>query len=337
MAARPLQASVEDEHDDRESQHMSKDDHRPDHPPQPEFEPLEPDLTPKRVMTKPEQKPELDKPKIPKSALEAFIQENPLSLGDDTISSLEEILNDVTPQKIDDLDVEGKPVKAEPTEFPPSDTELPVVHQLDDKLRAVLNSLENRVSKIEIISSNQSHSEADSSVAKPCDKCGVHDDEFVYITIPIPRLKRIFKGIPVLAFILICLAWYFSECILCDYYCHPTVAEACNGYCLMPDAPRFPFTIPIMLWRWSHLSLVFDPLFTILLAFVRLTAQFLGLWDGFVDSPQPWAFGNMGVRGQPSEYPTMHVQTAPQMKVQGGGQEHPDWDDLYRMENDVVL
>jgi hypothetical protein len=338
MAERPLQASVEDEHHDGEPHHMSKDDH----PPQLEFESIEPNLTPKRVVTKPEQKSEFVK--VPKSALEAFIQENPLSMGDDTISSLEEIINDVTPQKIDDLDVEKKPVKAEPMELPaPSDTDLPILNRLNDKIRhmisnthetkAGLSSLENRISKIEFISSNQSHSETGSS--KPCDKCGVHDDEFVYITIPIPRSlrsKRVFKRVQVstvLAFGFVFLAWYLSECILCDYYCHPTFAEVCNGYCLMPDAPRFPFTIPIMLWRWSHLSHVFGPLFTVLVAFARLIAQFLGLWDGFVDSPEP--FGNMGVRGQPPEYPT---QAAPQMKVQP---EHPDWDRLYRMEDDVVL
>lgn len=45
--------------------------------------------------------------------------------------------------------------------------------------------------------------------------------------------------------------------------------------------------IPTMFWRWSHLSSFLTPVITVLVAFFKLVAQLLGLWDGYVDEGPP--------------------------------------------------
>ena len=85
---------------------------------------------------------------------------------------------------------------------------------------------------------------------------------------------------------LVSLSWYIIECSMCEAYSHPIFSDTCDGYCLQPDAPVFPFVTVTMLWRWSHLSPLLGPLITIGVAFFRLVAQLLGLWDGYVDEPQ---------------------------------------------------
>lgn len=93
--------------------------------------------------------------------------------------------------------------------------------------------------------------------------------------------------------ILIALGWYFSESTMCDYYCHPIVESTCEGNCLLPDAPRFPYVIPTMTWRWLHLSDILIPLWAIIIAFFRLFTQLLGLSDGYVDD-EPLALNLTG-------------------------------------------
>ena len=68
-----------------------------------------------------------------------------------------------------------------------------------------------------------------------------------------------------------------------------------------------PYVVPTMLWRWSHLSIVLTPVWTIIIALVRFTAQLLGLWDGFVDVP---LWGDAGVHN-------VHVRGAWDQKVSG--------------------
>ncbi|BCS22447.1 uncharacterized protein APUU_30672A [Aspergillus puulaauensis] len=93
--------------------------------------------------------------------------------------------------------------------------------------------------------------------------------------------------------IIIALGWYFSESTMCDYYCHPLVESTCEGNCLLPDAPRFPYVIPTMTWRWLHLSDILVPLWAIIIAFFRLFTQLLGLSDGYVDD-EPLALNLTG-------------------------------------------
>lgn len=43
--------------------------------------------------------------------------------------------------------------------------------------------------------------------------------------------------------------WHIVENLLCFQYCHPMYADTMEGYGVDPDAPRYPFVIPTMLFR----------------------------------------------------------------------------------------
>jgi hypothetical protein len=45
------------------------------------------------------------------------------------------------------------------------------------------------------------------------------------------------------------LLWYILENFLCYHYCHPLYADFMKGYGVNPDAPRYPFVIPTLLFR----------------------------------------------------------------------------------------
>lgn len=45
------------------------------------------------------------------------------------------------------------------------------------------------------------------------------------------------------------LLWYLLENFLCYHYCHPLYAEFMTGYGVNPDAPRYPFVVPTLLFR----------------------------------------------------------------------------------------
>ncbi|KAL1987905.1 hypothetical protein VTN96DRAFT_1889 [Rasamsonia emersonii] len=291
----------------------------PDKKPETEPKPQpKPETKPEVKTEKP--KPELVKPKLPKSALEMVIEDakvngNPLVLGDDTINSLQEILdgedkhaspgseseNAVAESKresddavagIDATDSELAQHQTETeTQRQPAEKDTESLDRMNSKLQSLIHSIHDARTGLDGLEQHISPGgNADSKQREGhCETCGAHDDGRVYVSIPLPRLWRrdpvsqrihlTYQGWGLLSVII----WYISESTMCDYYCHPTVAEVCDGYCLRPDAPRFPFTIPTMLWRWSHLSVILSPLWTIVVALFRLLAQLLGLWDGYVD------------------------------------------------------
>lgn len=257
---------------------------------------------------KPEVKSSPFRPQLPKSALQAVIEDaklngNPLVLGDDTINSLQDLmLNDNMSPRIPKRESEEvtlselKALESDLGQLPSTDKDTKSLDQLNSRLQTIihsihdartgLNGLEEQISPESVVLSKPANNTF-------CEKCENHQhqhgDGRVYLAIPLPRLWQrepisgrlhpTYLGWALLVFI----SWYIAECTMCDYYCHPTVAEVCDGYCLRPDAPKFPFTMPTMLWRWSHLSVILSPILTILVAFVRLLAQLLGLWDGYVD------------------------------------------------------
>lgn len=252
-------------------------------------------------------KPELVKPKLPKSALETFIEDarsngNPLSLGDDTIASLEGLMestDDKLPTRFTKMEEESeKDLDAVNEDTAPKQSSDKYMNSLDrvrSKLQSIIHSIQDTRSGLTVIehailpeTGKTTHAEG-----KVCSTCGNpqhgHGDGRVYLAIAIPRLwKRDVKSQRLrptyLGWITAVFGlWYLIESIMCDTYCHPTIAEVCDGYCLQPDAPQFPFVLPTMLWRWSHISSVVTPLIAIFIAFGRLIAQLLGLWDGYVD------------------------------------------------------
>ncbi|GAB7363078.1 hypothetical protein MBLNU230_g3370t1 [Neophaeotheca triangularis] len=48
---------------------------------------------------------------------------------------------------------------------------------------------------------------------------------------------------------LLTLLWYLLETTLCSYYCHPLYAKSMCGSGCDPDAPRYPFVLPTLLFR----------------------------------------------------------------------------------------
>lgn len=248
---------------------------------------------------------ELIKPKLPKSALETVIEDaklngNPLVLGDDTINSLQELLDDdnhALPNSENENVVAGIDAK-ELARLQTTEKDTEPLDRLNSKLQTIIHSIHDARTGLNGLEQHMSPEVPSKRRGEGlCDTCGAHDDGRVYVSIPLPRLWRrdrvsqrihlTYLGWSLLA----AVTWYISESTMCDYYCHPTVAEVCDGYCLRPDAPRFPFTIPTMLWRWSHVSVIFSPLLTILIAMFRLLAQLLGLWDGYVDDNNYYSSG----------------------------------------------
>ncbi|KAK4942110.1 hypothetical protein LTR10_018147 [Elasticomyces elasticus] len=79
--------------------------------------------------------------------------------------------------------------------------------------------------------------------------------------------------------------WYFLECTMCEIYGHPLYAER-YVWPAQPE-PEFPFVLPTMLWRWSHMGTLASGLFGTLCRLVvviyRVIGMSFGLTDGYVD------------------------------------------------------
>lgn len=262
-------------------------------------------------------KPPLKKPRLPKSGLEAIIEDAKSGnisdpLGDSTIESLEKFKQS-TEQKTSQDEEEGSDAyqnaveeelareAKKPARGP--DVEL---EELKEQRRALSDKIaqmekdpdscrkrhvpdKERVSSHSTEQKERKRKSHHLHVGEDCEKCGAYSDGRVYAAIPLPRLWRrdpVTRRIRLTRlgwFTILSLIWFCSESTMCDYYCHPLISNVCDGNCLKPDAPRFPFVIPTMLWRWLHLEAFLTPIFTILVAFFRLITQLLGLWDGFVD------------------------------------------------------
>lgn len=311
--------------------------------------PSEPQEQPEPEVKREKRKLQLIKPQLPKSALETILADakadNPLVLGDDTIASLQGILDD-EPTLFKAEENEEREIKAAPAANKNNSTraiapgldelkeltgkDTAILDQLNDKLQSLvqiihdarngLSSLEDQVARDTVIFAAAQQKRHSGGTCETCERCG---DGRHYVAIPLPRLWRRdpvsqrIRPTRLGWFTALFLIWYVSESVMCEFYCHPFVAEVCERNCLMPDAPRFPFALPTMLWRWSHLSAIISPLLTILTAFLRLLAQLLGLWDGYVDdAPQEWFFGDVGVRARVREFP---VVATPAAEVHSGG------------------
>ncbi|KAL2854849.1 hypothetical protein BJY01DRAFT_204943 [Aspergillus pseudoustus] len=279
-----------------------------------------------------DQKPAIPLPDHPKSALETVLEDHKsnkesLDVGDDTIESLQAILDqepsdDPKAEEEDDAAYEQQVIgQLELAQSaPPSD--MKDFERIEGKLQSLadtmshlktgLNQLGNRVSRdteyiIASLSNSPNPTDSKPFPFKSCEctqNCSTGQTN-----IPFPRLWKRgnawWKLRPTwlgwCAFIP--LVWYMSESTMCDYYCHPFASPNCEGNCLDPDAPRFPFVIPTMISRWFHLSDILIPLWTLLVAFFRFFAQLLGFSDGYVDD-EPRALnlsGKLLIGGTPIE------------------------------------
>ena len=201
--------------------------------------------------------------------------------------------------KEEELEKELTAVKADTGPDQSSDKYTNSLDRLGSKLQSIIHSIQDARSGLNVIEHAivPGNGMAIQPDAKLCETCGStyqhdHGQGRMYLAVPIPclwkvdsktqRLRPTYFGLATAIFGL----WYLTESIMCDIYCHPTIAEVCDGYCLQPDAPQFPFVLPTMLWRWSHLSSILAPIIMIFVALGRFMAQLFGLWDGYVDDGQ---------------------------------------------------
>lgn len=274
-------------------------------------------------------RPPLIRPKLPKSALETVIEDvksgkEPLDLGDDTIESLHAIMDDPVELKTEEEEeaAYAQEILNRLEQAKAGDASSVDLDRLNDKLQSLaqninavkkgLNSLEDVVRDVSI--SPKSGSPQQNEFPKlQLSEIATRSDGRLYAAIPLPRLwKRNpvsghFQLTKLGCFTFVSLTWYIIECVMCEKYCHPIISETCDGYCLQPDAPVFPWVTVTMLWRWSHLSTILAPVITIGVAFFRLMAQLLGLWDGYVDegptSHLENIIGEIRVNGTPVSFP----------------------------------
>ncbi|KAL4882861.1 hypothetical protein BJY04DRAFT_216948 [Aspergillus karnatakaensis] len=283
-----------------------------DKQPEPEAEPTQDPPSSKAPEPKEERKPvELPLPDHPKSALETVLQDHKnnkesLDVGEDTIESLQAIVDqqpaDETEAKEEDAAYEQQVIEqlesSQPSDMKDFERIEGKLQSLSDtmtNLKSGLNQLGNRVSRdTEYIIASLSKSPTQESAPIPEKSCEVckgrgHGPSQQSPSLPLPRLWRRgpawWKPRPTRLgwCALIAATWYFSESTMCDLYCHPRVDYNCEGNCLRPDAPRFPYALPTMLSRWLHLSDILLPIWTLLLAFFRFFTQLLGFSDGYVD------------------------------------------------------
>lgn len=310
-------------------------------------------------------KPPVTKPDMPGSGLEAFLlnpNANGDTPGDDTLESLQEILNEQSTEVKNEAEEDAAYEKAILKKLERASPEEPAkgdVEKIDDNLVSLgvrINEMKAGIASIEEKFKREGkHIHAGGN----CSSCGSHDDGRLYAYIPLPYLwqrdpvTRRIRPTRLTWFLLLFLAWFFSESTMCDHYCRPRFATACHGNCLKPDAPEFPFVIPTMLWRWSHISSFLAPTFTIAFAFFKLTMQLMGLWDGFVDDgPPPRALNLTGeirihgtrIAGFPSAMSTPVINSPPQQWAAQHGQPYigglgmPPWEeDKSSMEDDELL
>ncbi|PLB40740.1 uncharacterized protein BDW47DRAFT_100756 [Aspergillus candidus] len=243
----------------------------------------------------------LIKPDLPKSALETVMQDfkadkDSLDVGDDTLESLQEMLNDKPSglKEEEDDAAYQKAVLAKLERPSPSSNEQGTdLDRLNDKLQSLADSLMEVRTGLNSIEKQVSR-DADTICSLPPSPTdsGSSTTYVSHLSRWLPRLwtrgpeSRRIRPTLLGWGIIFAFVWFFSESTLCDYYCHPLVSDICEGNCLIPDAPQFPYVIPTMLWRWSHLSSLLAPIGTIMVAFYRLATQLLGFSDGYVqDTP----------------------------------------------------
>ncbi|CAG8886947.1 unnamed protein product [Penicillium egyptiacum] len=300
-------------------------------------------ITEKEPLAEPlagESRPPLTRPHRPKSALETVIEDassgKDVEFGDNTIESLQAFM-DAGPGETkieEDDEAYEKAVLAQLENASSKGNDVVNLDSLNVKLNSLmrhidevkkgLDGLEGHVTRDAAIVSQAksstkkkpqpSHLHTDES----CKGCSTHSDGRVYAAIPLPRLwnrsprSQRLRPTKLGCFIIVSLSWYIIECLMWDQYSHPEISESCEGYCLQPDAPLYPWVTVTMLWRWSHLSTIFTPIFAICIAFSRLAAQLIGLWDGYVDDAPELGniIGEIRINGTPVAFPWLSAPTA---------------------------
>ncbi|PSN66788.1 hypothetical protein BS50DRAFT_494075 [Corynespora cassiicola Philippines] len=239
--------------------------------------------------------PEPVRPSLPKSALQAIVEEARASrndYGDSTINSLEELITpfreSVEAGELDEDTLLGLNL---PTEPPRNEAErqrqqeLVHLHRMNDRLRAARTSIrdasrgmrrvENRVEHFEEINGEKVrviYREC------PCAANGGHKcdyslkREFVRLFYD-SRLKHTRRrGLTYLSIFLISfILFVLIEDEMCERHCHLEYREFMTGYGIRHNAPEFPF-ITITVFYRTFFKPLFDSIFGVETARARATA-----------------------------------------------------------------
>ncbi|KAJ6096199.1 hypothetical protein N7486_006945 [Penicillium sp. IBT 16267x] len=317
----------------------------------------EPNPTKESKSTK-QSRPQVLRPKLPKSGLETVIEDvssgkETLDLGDDTIESLQAIMDDPMGLKTEEEEEAAYEKEVlEKLAIARSNGQNSVdLDRLNDKLASLakninevkkgLNNLEEHVTREGTRASRPSTPTKATQPTPPSHNHVSQSDGRVYAAIPLPQLwvrnpttRR--RQLTKLGWVtLVSLSWYVIECMMVEQYSHPIMADTCDGYCLQPDAPEFPWVTMTMMWRWSHLSGLLMPIFTVVLAVFRLVAQLLGLWDGYVDEPARLGnlMGEIRINGTPVSFPWLSSPSA--QGIPAPPPQQPAWTPTQRNEAPV--
>lgn len=213
--------------------------------------------------------------------------DNSLVLGNATLQSLQNVLDMDDTTMLSQLSVgEG---------LGQSDTE--VLDRLGTKLGRLqthIHDARKGITKLEHQMSQPQESETTQAVLTTAGTSKSTSTSFPFgiftLSIPIPILYRRRKNTQYLPrptplgwIVLAFWAWYLLECTLAEIYSHPTYAERYTWPA--QREPEYPFVLPTMLWRWSHLESLIRPLQVFFMGVVRMVGMWFGVTDGFTDGP----------------------------------------------------
>lgn len=233
-------------------------------------------------------------PNRPRSVLEEIVRDarkDPASaFGDATIQSLEDIVHPntdptdttVTFDTAENLDI-GRPLTQAEKDRRQEDL---AIEAMNKHLRAARTSIkdadrglqrvENKweeTSQIEVPRNSTNSAQRTKQAVtlshgavSACEHCGgsylwglwteLRSIFYVYDKNARSGFRVTWPGVLVLTWLL----WNILENLLCYYYCHPLYAEFMTGFGVNPDAPRYPFVIPTLLFR--PLRPIWRPAFT---------------------------------------------------------------------------
>lgn len=168
----------------------------------------------------------------------------------------------------------------------------------------------------------------------PCHRCGCPGrmdpppdlqpllDHLTSITVPIPRLWR--RGrhrrprLTNLGLVtLLACALYCAEMYARARFCHPVYARSMVGYGVDIHAPRPPFVLAKVLYRYTSLGTVVAPFYHLVRVLIKLIASLVGYLAGLV----------MGAAGEGVRQPVSSDPRIPR----------PDWGPDLRMMDDEYL
>jgi hypothetical protein len=218
---------------------------------------------------------EVTRPQLPSSALHALVQEakahgkeHSADYGDSTINSLEDLISSPPEGEIDEDTLMGLQL---PTITPRNDAErqrqleLLHLHRMNDRLRAARTSIRDASRGMKHIEDRVEHGDDATKPGLrecPCAAAGVHHASLWRRTKRLfwdANLKtersgtrwRMLGGLTLLSlFALVLFTWWISEEVACEMYCHHPYAKfSPYAFSVNPNAPKFPFVIPTLVYR----------------------------------------------------------------------------------------